>query len=104
MIERFMYPDKKGYDAYPIGGTHANHAMTLLNIAACMYRLGRTEGMDELIEKAKHIYFDAYEPEEVWDYKKEMTEMLDYFTKEYDKKGLNEYKTPDLGEIEARIK
>lgn len=104
VIERFMYPDKKGYDAYPIGGTHANHAITLLDIAACMHRLGRTEGMDALIEKAKHIYFDAYENIELRDYKKEMSKMLEYFTGEYNKKRLNEYKPLDLSEIENRIK
>lgn len=59
VIERFMYPDKQGYDAYPIGGTHANHAMTILDIAACMARLGRTDEIDALIEKAKHIYFNT---------------------------------------------
>jgi tetratricopeptide (TPR) repeat protein len=52
VIERFMYPDKLGYDAYPIGGTQANHAITTLEIAACMFRLGRTDGIDALIEKA----------------------------------------------------
>ena len=51
VIERFMYSDKQGFDAYPIGGTHANHAITLLDIATCMFRLGKTEGIDDLIKK-----------------------------------------------------
>ena len=41
VIERFMYSDKQGFDAYPIGGTHANHAITLLDIATCMFQLGK---------------------------------------------------------------
>ena len=72
--------------------------------AQSMHRLGKTDGMDALIEKAKHIYFDAYETIELRDYKKEMSKMLAYFTKEYNKKGLSEYKPLDLGEIENRIK
>ena len=103
VIERFMYPDKQGYDAYPIGGTHANHAMTILHISACMFRLGKTDGIDELIEKAKHIYFDAFNEIELWDYNKTMNEMLDYFTKQYNKYKLGEYKPLDLSEIEKRI-
>ena len=103
VIERFMYPDKQGYDAYPIGGTHANHAITLLRIAACMHRLGKTDGMDERIEKAKHIYFDAYNRIELRDYNKTMREMLDYFTKQYNRLKLDDYKPLDLSEIEKRI-
>lgn len=103
VIERFMYPDKQGYDAYPIGGTHANHAITLLEIAACMHRLGRMDGMDERIEKAKHIYFDAYNHMELRDYNKTMRKMLDYFTEQYNKLKLDDYKPLDLSEIEKRI-
>ena len=103
VIERFMYPDKQGYDAYPIGGTHANHAITLLDIATCMFRLGKTDGIEALIEKSKHIYFDTYDHIELCDYHKTMREMIDYFTKEYNKKKLNEYKPLDLSEIERRI-
>lgn len=103
VIERFMYADKQGFDAYPIGGSHANHAITLLDIAACTFRLGRMEGIDELIDKAKHIYFDAFEHIQLRDYNKEMTEMLEYFTDQYNKKKLNEYKALDLSEFEKRI-
>ncbi|MBR4032261.1 MAG: helix-turn-helix transcriptional regulator [Clostridia bacterium] len=103
VIERFMCPDKQGYDAYPIGGTHANHAITILYIATCMFRLGKTEGIDELIDKAKHIYFDTYNHIELRDYNKTMRQMVDYFTKEYNEKKLNEYKPLDLSEIEKRI-
>jgi len=98
-----MYSDKQGFDAYPIGGTHANHAITLLDIATCMFRLGKTEDIDALIEKSKHIYFDTYNHIELRDYNKTMRGMVDYFTKEYNKKKLNEYKPLDLGEIEKRI-
>ena len=97
------FADKQGFDAYPIGGTHANHAITLLDIATCMFQLGKTEGIDDLIEKAKHIYFDTYNHMELRDYNKTMHEMVNYFTKEYNKKKLNEYKPLDLGEIEKRI-
>ena len=103
VIERFMYPDKLGYYAYPIGGTHANHAITLLDIAACMFRLGKTDGIDELIEKSKHIYFDAFENIEGWNRDKELPEMLEYFTKQYNKKKLDEYKALDHSEIEKRF-
>ena len=103
VIERFMYADKPGFDAYPIGGSHANHAITLLDIAACMFRLGRMDGIDKLIDKSKHIYFDAFEHIQLRDYNKEMTEMLEYFTDQYSKKKLNEYKALDLSEFEKRI-
>ncbi len=103
VIERFMYPDKQGYDAYPIGGTHANHAITLLDIATSMFRLGKTEDIDALIEKSRQIYFDTYEHIELRDYNKTMRKMVDYFTEQYNKKKLNEYKPLDLSEIERRI-
>ena len=103
VIERFMYPDKQGFDAYPIGGTQANHAITFLDIAACMLRLGKTEGIDALIEKSKHIYFDTYEHIELRDYNKTMREMLEYYTREYNEKKLYEYKPLDLSDIEKRI-
>lgn len=103
VIERFMYPDKQGCDAYPIEGTHSNHAITILYIATCMLRLGRIGGIDELIEKAKRIYFDAYEHTELWDYTKTMREMIEYFTEEYNDKKLYEYKPLDLSEIKKRI-
>jgi len=103
VIERFMYTDKQGYEAYPIPDTHANHAITLLKIAACMFRLGKLEGLDELIDRAKHIYFDAYDNIELWDYEKTMGKMLEYFPKEYNKLKLDEYKALDLNEIEKRV-
>ncbi len=103
VIERFMCPDKQGYDAYPIGGTQANHAITLLDIATCMFRLGKTDGIDKLIERAKHIYFDTYDHIELYDYNKTMTHMLEYFREQYNKKKLNEYKPLDLSEIEKKI-
>lgn len=104
VIERFMYADKQGYEAYPIGGTHANHAITILDIATCMFRLGNTDGIDELIEKAKHIYFNAIEYIEIRDYDSRMTAMLEYFKGQYDEKKLNEYKPLDLSEFEKRVK
>ena len=103
VIERFMFPDKQGCDAYAIGGTHANHAITTLEIAACMFRLGKTNGIDALIEKAKHIYFDAYEHIKLRNYKKDMTYMLNYFTEQYNKNKLDDYKPLDLSDIEKRI-
>lgn len=103
VIERFMYSDKQGFDAYPIGGTHANHAITLLDIATCMFRLGNTDGIDVLIEKSKHIYFDTYNHIELRDFNKTMRKMVDYFTEQYNKKKLNEYKPLDLSKIEKRI-
>ena len=103
VIERFMIPGKAGYDAYLIGGTHANHAITLLNIAACLHRLGRTDGIDALVEKAKRIYFYVYDNIEIRDYDQTMNKMLAYFRREYDKNKLNDYKPLDLSEIEKRI-
>ena len=103
VIERFMYLDKKGYDAYPIGGTHANHAITLLDIAACMLRLGKKDGIDDLIEKSKNIYFHAYDHIELRNFDKTMNHMLDYFTKQYNEKKLNEYKELNLSDIEKFI-
>lgn len=98
-----MYPDKKGYEAYPIGGTHANHAITILKIAACLFRLGRAEELDALIEKAKNIYFNAYDNIELRDYNTTMRKMVDYFTKEYSDLKLYEYKPFDFNAIEKYI-
>ncbi len=103
VIERFMISEKNGYEAYLIGGIHANHAITLLDIAACLHRLGRCDGIDELIARSKHIYFDAYDNIELSDYNKQMRKMIDYFTKEYRRKKLDDYKALDLSEIENRI-
>ena len=103
VIERFMIPGKEGDAAYLIGGTHANHAITLLDIAACLHRLGRCDGIDALIEKSKHIYFDVYNNNELRDYKKTMTKMLEYYPEQYNKLKLNEYKPLDLSKIEKRV-
>lgn len=103
VIERFMYTDKQGYDAYPIGGTHANHAITVLDIATCMFRLNKTDEIDGLIEKAKQIYFHTYDHIELQDYNKTMSQMVEYFTNEYNNRQLNEYKTLDLRDIVNRI-
>lgn len=103
VIERFMYPDQRGDEAYPIRGTYANHAIAVLDIAACGLCLERVADLEELIDKAKHIYFDAYENAELWDYGKTMHEMIDYFTEEYHKKKLDKYKPLDLSDIEKRI-
>ncbi len=102
VIERFMYPDKQGYEAYPIGGTHSNHAITILSMAACLFHLGRTEKLDTLIAKAKHIYFDAYASIELLDPERVMNEMVEYFSKEYCNKKLDAYKPLDLSDIEQR--
>lgn len=59
VIERFMILGKQGYSAYPIGGTHSNHAYCILMIAGCKYKLKQTNDMDELIETAKRVYFNA---------------------------------------------
>ena len=104
VIERFMIPQKQGCDAYPISGTHANHAITVLSIAACEFRLGNTQNLSELIAKAKHIYFDAYNHTQLYDYEKTMGEMLTYFSQEYIRLRLDEYQTLDLSAIENRIK
>ncbi|MBQ2826211.1 MAG: helix-turn-helix transcriptional regulator [Clostridia bacterium] len=103
VIERFMYPDKEGYEAYPISGTHANHAITLLDIAACTHRLGKSDGIDELVKKAKFVYFHAFDTVELFDFDKDMSHMLEYFTDQYNEKGLSEYKALDLGDIKKHI-
>ncbi len=103
VIERFMYPDKQGYEAYPLGGTDANHAITLFDIMACMNRLGKTDGIDKSFEKAKCIYFDAFDHIVFRDYNKTTTHKLEYFKKEYNEKKLYEYKPLALSDIEKRI-
>ncbi|MBR6808489.1 MAG: helix-turn-helix transcriptional regulator [Clostridia bacterium] len=103
VIERFMYPEKQGYEAYPIPDTHANHAITMLKIAACMFRLGKLHDIDVVIDKAKHIYFDAYDNIELSNYEKTMKHMLEYFLKEYNRLKLDEYKPIDLSDIEKKI-
>ena len=104
VIERFMYPDKNGYEAYPIGGTHANHMGTLLKTASCLLRLGRPEKVGERIDKAKRVYFDAYEYIDLGsDYSKEMRQMIEVFTEYYNNNGLSDYAPLDLGDIEKRI-
>ena len=102
-IELLMYPEKQGCDAYPIHGTHSNHSITLLQIAACLFRLGRKDGLDELIERSKHIYFDAYEHIEKWNRSKDLPGMIDYFTEQYNNLGLDKFKPLDLSCIKARL-
>jgi len=104
VIERFMYEGQKGDDAYPIHGTFANHAITILQIASCLFHLNKTDEIDALLEKAKRIYFDAYEKIELRDYCGEMQKMIDYYTEEYKKWKLDEYKSLDLSDIAERIK
>lgn len=103
VIELFMYPDKNGDNAYPISGTFANHAITLLDIAACKFHLNEYDGIDELIARAKHIYFDADDIIDLYDPKQEYSEMREYFANEYQKKGLDSYAALDLSEIDERI-
>lgn len=103
VIERFMYHDKKGYFAYPIGGTHANHAMTLLKIAACLYRLGRTDEIGDLINRAESIYFDDLTPDEVYDYAGDMNEKIACYTERYNELELGSYKPLDLSEYRRRV-
>ena len=103
VIERFMYPGKQGYGAYPIGGTHANHAVTLLQIAACMHRLGRTDGIDDVLAKAEHIYFDAYDGIKLHDFVQTLRKMISYYTEQYDRLGLSACRPLDLTAYEKRI-
>ncbi len=103
VIERFMDPGKQGFDAYPIGGTHANHATALLSIAACRFRLGKTDGIDALLSRAEHIYFDAFEHTKLRDYAATMGEMISYYTDEYNRRGLSACRPLDLTVYERRI-
>lgn len=104
VIERFMYEGKEGDDAYPIHGTYANHAITILQIASCLFRLNETDKIDVLLERAKQIYFDAYEKVELRDYYGELQKMIEYYTLEYRRWNLDEYKPLDLRDIDERIK
>ncbi|MBQ2826201.1 MAG: hypothetical protein IJF13_03160, partial [Clostridia bacterium] len=49
---------------------------------------------------AKFIYFHAFDTAELFDFEKDMSYMLEYFTDQYNEKGLSEYKTLDLSDIE----
>ncbi len=98
-----MYPDKNGYDAYPIGGTQANHAMTLLDIATCRLRLNEPDGIDELIARAKRIYFGTYDNIKLKNPKDIYNHMREYFAKKYQENGLDAYAALDLSEIDKRI-
>lgn len=103
VIERFMYPGKQGYGAYPIGGTHANHAITLLQIAACMIRLGKTDGTDAVLAKAEHVYFDAYDGTKLHDFVQTFRKMISYYTEQYERLGLSAYRPLDLTAYEKRV-
>ncbi len=103
VIERFMLPGQKGDHAYPIGGTHANHAITLLQIAACRFRLGQLDGIDEIIEKSRLIYFEDLEPDEVYDYAADMAEKLGYYSAQYRELKLDDYRVLDLTKYESAL-
>ncbi len=61
VIERFMIAGKTGYDAYPIGGTHANHLCCYVGIAGCQFKLGRTQECEDALTAARRIVDTTYE-------------------------------------------
>lgn len=88
VIELFLKNGKVEPDAYPIEGTQSNHCAILVIIAACLYKLGRTEECEETLKKAYQIPIDYYGIEET---EEEPDCFLAYNTA-YHEYGLDEYK------------
>ena len=68
---------------------HVPRGLTMVNIAACLYRLGKTEECDAMLDKAYRMIREAYS-DEWWEKCKDIR--MDEYRKWYDRMGLNEYK------------
>ena len=61
----------------------------MVNIAACLYRLGRTDECDAMLDKAYRTIREGYS-DEWWETCKDIR--IAEYRKWYDRMGLNEYK------------
>ncbi len=87
VIERFMIRGKSGCDAYPIGGTDANHMCYYLGIAGCYVKLDHTNECSKAIEKATDIFVTSIQDRRPSDRKM----FLETFKKAYARYGLADY-------------
>ena len=87
VIERFMLSEEITYDAYPIGGTHTNHMCCYLEIAGCLFKLGRIEECGAAVDRAYHILSTVYGDDE-----KNRAKLMKQYRKTYREFGLEEYK------------
>ncbi len=69
------------------------------------------DGFDQILRrrapdvvKCKRVVDSDKENVSVRNYDKEMRKMIEYFTEQYEKRKLDEYKPLDLSEIKKRIK
>ena len=70
-------------------GADIPRGLTMVNIAACLYRLGRVDECDTTLDKAYRMIREAYS-DELWEKCKDIR--IAEYRKWYDRMGLNEYK------------
>lgn len=70
-------------------GPDIPRGLTMVNIAACLYRLGRIEECDATLDRAYRMIREAYS-DESWETCKDIR--IAEYRKWYDRMGLNEYK------------
>ena len=88
LLERFWRRDIPNEYAL-LQGPDAPRGLTMVNIAACLYRLGRIEECDTTLEQAYRMIREAYS-DEFWEKCKDIR--IAEYRKWYDRMGLNEYK------------
>ncbi|MBQ4574369.1 MAG: helix-turn-helix transcriptional regulator [Clostridia bacterium] len=59
-IESFLKDGVVSPEAYLIPGTESNHAATVVEMAACYYRLGRIEDCERALERAYSIAVESH--------------------------------------------
>ena len=94
VIERFMKTKEVSYDAYPIRGTQSNHWSHYLCIAACHYKLGRSEECGRAIDRAHYIITHAWIGDAVWE--SDPDYYLDVYREEYHELRLDEYRPLEI--------
>ena len=68
---------------------HVPRGLTMVKIAACLYRLGRADECDDMLDRAYHMIRDCYS-DDLWERCKEIR--MNEYRKYYADMGLNEYK------------
>ncbi len=74
---------------YHLLQSEAMEGLTTIEIAACLYKLGRHKECDETLDKAYRLYRQPIS-DDVWN--KHQEKFLNDYRRYYEKMGLNEYK------------
>ncbi len=88
VVEMFMKDDKYSYDSYEIGGTNTNHYTYYLEIAACLYRLGRSNEAEEAVARADFIIKNSNS----LDFDDDYEDIMNNYRFYYKKLGIDEFR------------